>query len=377
MIAKRLQKIDRFLNFISIDLEFSRVNPTNVRSAMIKFKKSKKNPIFEYEEPDEYLAVMRSVRREISFGDSQIEKLLERKRKDLIRKIRFLNSIGTESFTKRSCQIYRPPNKRLIELAYSILKLPKSKKQKKIYRKEARAMIRFAFKMLGFRWRIRNSDIITSARVNPLKQTLELRKKERFSEKYVRRLIVHELGTHAVRAENARQQPLLIFLHGLPGYLETEEGLAAYAEHLTGVLDNSTLRNYAGRVIAIHYALEHDFRSTYNHLRKYFSDKMAWKLTLRAKRGLSDTSQPGAYTKDVIYLRGFLNVKRYIEKGGDLEELYIGKIGLKDIPLIRSISEIKKPEYLPFRLFANEMITREVPLPADRKEQLIKSTYGV
>ena len=233
-------------------------------------------------------------------------------------------------------------------------------------------MIRLAFKTLGFNWRLLNKDLITSARVNPLKQTLELRKKERFSEKYVRRLIVHEIGTHAVRAENGRLQPLLVFLHGLPGYLETEEGLAAYSEYLTGVLDNSTLRNYAGRVAAIHHALSHDFLSTYKHMKKFFRDKIAWKLTLRAKRGLKDTSLPGAYTKDVIYLRGFLAVKKYIQKGGDITKLYVGKIGLKDVPLLTKIPGIVKPKFLPFTLFVNESITHDVPLPETKQEEKIK-----
>ncbi|MFW5746595.1 MAG: tyrosine/phenylalanine carboxypeptidase domain-containing protein [Nanoarchaeota archaeon] len=372
MISKRLIKIDAFLNYISISLEFSRINPSNVRAEYRKFRKKIQNPAFRYEPADEYLDIMLGVLKEIKLGGNPVEKLLDRKRRDLLKKIRFLLSIGTEDMTRRSKILYSYPNDDLVKRAYRLLKLPKGPKQRRIKRQETKAMLRQAFKTLGFKWRLLNRDMVTSARVNPIKQTLELRKKERFSEKFVRRLIVHEIGVHALRAENGREQPLKTFLHGLANYLETEEGLAVYAEHLTGLLDNTTLRNYAGRVVAIHYALSHSFVATYKHMKRFFTEKTAWRLTLRAKRGLCDTSRPGAYTKDAIYLRGFFKVKNYIETGGDIENLFVGKVGLGDLPIIENIPEINPPRYLPFELFANEFITPGVRLPETLRERRIK-----
>ena len=376
MISPRLQKIDLFLDGISRNLEFSIINPKNLANIRAKFLKDKQNPNFNYDPADPDLDTMCAVLQQIQLGSGPVDTILDDKRRELIKKIQFLQSVGTEQFTKRSLALYKKPNKKLIEQAYKILKLPKVKKHKRIKRLEARSMIKFAFKQLGVKWRLLNKDMVTSARVNPLTRTLELRKKERFSKHYVRRLIVHEIGTHVVRAENAADQPLKVFLHGLANYLETEEGLAVYSEYLTGVLNHSILRNYAGRVVAVNYALTHDFKSTFNHMSRWFSPKMAWKLTLRAKRGTGDTSKPGAYTKDVLYLRGYYKIKSYVNKGKDLNELYYGKIGIGDIDVVKKIPGVVKPKCLPFDLFATDMITQDMPLPETKKEkEIIKEVH--
>ena len=136
---------------------------------------------------------------------------------------------------------------------------------------------------MGLKYRIHSTDMVTSARLDTVGRLLELKKRERFNLDYFKRLIVHEIGTHALRTENGLLQKLSIFKNGFPGYLGTEEGLAAYNEFRSGVMSNSILRNYAGRVIAVHTAEKSDFTTTYKELRKFFSTTMAWKLTLRAK----------------------------------------------------------------------------------------------
>jgi len=185
----------------------------------------------------------------------------------------------------------------------------------------------------------------TSARMDATHRLLELKKRERFSIDYVKRLAVHELGTHALRTENGLLQLLKLFKNGFAKYLETEEGLAAYNEYRSGLMTTSILRNYAGRVIAVNKALKSDFAGTYRHLRKFFSKKMSWKLAVRAKRGLKDTSKPGAYTKDCVYLKGFIEVLKFVKKN-DVDALYIGKIGIKDLTLLKEVEGVHKPKYL-------------------------------
>ena len=50
-------------------------------------------------------------------------------------------------------------------------------------------------------------------------------------------LLHHEVGTHVVTYQNGARQPLKMLTVGLPGYDETQEGLAVLAEYLTGGLD--------------------------------------------------------------------------------------------------------------------------------------------
>jgi len=133
-------------------------------------------------------------------------------------------------------------------------------------------------------------------------KTLQVKKGETFTQKDIKRLIVHEIGVHTTRYVNGERQSYKLFVYGTAGYDETEEGLAVWNEELNQVLSRNALRNYAGRVLAIHWALQYSFSETYQKLCKYFGEQEAYHLTLRVKRGLKDTSQPGAYTKDSIYL---------------------------------------------------------------------------
>jgi len=126
-----------------------------------------------------------------------------------------------------------------------------------------------------------------------------------------------------------------MFEFGFPWYLDTEEGFAAYNEFKCGLLSPKILRNYAGRVIANHLSLSNSFSRVYNHLLEYFTRQDAWNLTLRSKRGLTNTALPGAFTKDHLYLKGFLKVKEFADSGGDMKKLYVGKIGIEHVPLLR------------------------------------------
>ena len=64
-------------------------------------------------------------------------------------------------------------------------------------------------------------------------------------------LLHHEVGTHVVTYQNGARQPLTLLTIGLPGYDETQEGLAVLAEYLTGGLDPRRLRVLAARVVAV------------------------------------------------------------------------------------------------------------------------------
>ena len=72
----------------------------------------------------------------------------------------------------------------------------------------------------------------------------------------VEALLHHEVGTHVVTYRNGARQPLTLLTVGLPGYDETQEGLAVLAEYLVGGLDPRRLRVLAARVVAIDRMLD-------------------------------------------------------------------------------------------------------------------------
>ncbi|MFH0837758.1 MAG: tyrosine/phenylalanine carboxypeptidase domain-containing protein, partial [Patescibacteria group bacterium] len=75
--------------------------------------------------------------------------------------------------------------------------------------------------------------------------------------------------------------------------------------------------------------------------------RSAWRVALKAKRGLGDTGKPGAFTKDFVYYKGYKMVKDFAAKGGDLRDLYYGKINLSDLEIVKKVKGLKSPIYLP------------------------------
>ena len=64
-----------------------------------------------------------------------------------------------------------------------------------------------------------------------------------------------------------------------------------------------------------------------------FSKRQAYQLTMRAKRGITDTSKPGSFTKDHIYLKGMELVRQI----PDLRPLFKGRVGVEDLFNLREL----------------------------------------
>ncbi|PIZ72567.1 hypothetical protein COY07_03055, partial [Candidatus Peregrinibacteria bacterium CG_4_10_14_0_2_um_filter_43_11] len=104
----------------------------------------------------------------------------------------------------------------------------------------------------------------------------------------------------------------------------------------------------ASSVIGICKAMGGSFSAIYSEVMKYgFDAERAWKVALKAKRGLADTGKPGAFTKDFVYFKGYRMILNFLKHGGQLCDLYYGKINLEDLPLIKKITGLKKPFWLP------------------------------
>ena len=146
-------------------------------------------------------------------------------------------------------------------------------------------------------------------------------------------LLHHEVGTHVVTYQNGARQPLKLLTIGLPGYDETQEGLAVLAEYLTGGLDPRRLRVLAARVVAIAEMLDGaDFLEIFESLRTDYRipTRTAWSIGIRVVVG-------GGSVKDAIYLRGISRLLEAIAEGISLDVLFVGKLALDHIPLIQDL----------------------------------------
>lgn len=155
-------------------------------------------------------------------------------------------------------------------------------------------------------------------------------------------VLAHELGTHLVRTSNEALQPWgsakARKQFKLAPFLDTEEGLAtlmALATHPPGC---RLLFTAALRYLAATLAERMSFVELYSELSSYVRDAdRCFFETVRAKRGLFDTSAPGGCPKDQCYLRGAFDLLRNRAKI-DWPLMFMGKLALRDIPRMKKFS---------------------------------------
>jgi uncharacterized protein (TIGR02421 family) len=147
-------------------------------------------------------------------------------------------------------------------------------------------------------------------------------------------LLHHEIGVHVLTYVNGSVQPIRMLSLGLDGYEETQEALGVLAEYLGGGLRPKRLRAFALRVMAAQsVSLSESFSETYELLLSLGAGKnRAFNTTMRAHRS-------GGMTKDALYLGGITRLLTFIQEGGDLDSLLVGKISLADGPLINDLLE--------------------------------------
>lgn len=144
-------------------------------------------------------------------------------------------------------------------------------------------------------------------------------------------LIRHELETHLLRKINHRRQGWTLPFTQEKDLRRTEEGLAGLHTHLFRK-DKVFTRSYL-TYIAAYTAQQGTFVDVFNQLKKHnVSNQSAWRIAVRTKRGLRDTSQPGGLTKDISYLEGAVLVWEWLQNPDHKpQDLYLGRLGLEQI----------------------------------------------
>ncbi|MBX3248507.1 MAG: DUF1704 domain-containing protein [Myxococcales bacterium] len=179
-----------------------------------------------------------------------------------------------------------------------------------------------------------------------------------FTPNDILQLSEHEIGVHSLTSRNGRAQPIVTALGlGAPRTTATQEGLATFAELVTGSIDLSRLRRLAYRVRAIHHAEEGaSFLEVFEWLLSIGEpDHEAVRTTMRIFRG-GDVRGRHVFTKDVVYLRGLFAVHTFLRKAiadhrPDLiRRLFAGRLTLGDcLELEEAFDDgtISPPKYIP------------------------------
>ncbi len=172
------------------------------------------------------------------------------------------------------------------------------------------------------------------SRTSVYKNVLQIQTPLSYRENGLESVLDHEIGTHVFRRMNEEKQPW--HKHktrwGFSNYLRTEEGLAVINSQLS--LPDKHLFYPAVNYYAACQAEKLSFSDLFADLKKYISNKQKrFTICMKVKRGLSDTSVPGAYTKNQVYLAGTIAVAQWlINNDYAVEKLYVGKIDLADLP---------------------------------------------
>jgi uncharacterized protein (TIGR02421 family) len=221
-------------------------------------------------------------------------------------------------------------------------------------------------------------NLIAKAAAGPTR--IRLRSATCFSEYDKHQLLEHEAFVHSLTALNGREQPNLGSLAlSSPRITATQEGLATFAELMSGSIDIGRMKRISLRILAIDRALGGaDFIEVF----RFFLDAGQTEVdsftsAMRVFRGAPLTGGC-AFTKDAVYLHGLLSVHtffRWALKHQRLQlcrNLFAGKMALHDVialdPFFAS-GWIAAPLYLPpwmqhvnglagtlaFSLFANRI----------------------
>ena len=346
LTTDRALEIDRALTEIERELWFLlNLTPVNTAEAWLDFEKSafatvptlRSRPI----EFDPDLVRRRLYDLELEkIEDGSLSALFREKRDEIGRMITLLEDRDTSRFVYESLQLFGEVGDALVEEARELLRTidtdpPSDRRVGADAFAEAaqRELDRYRDKYEGFaaELEVRSdiSDLMVSHGRFLIPSNIAVR------ERRVEPLIQHEIGTHVVTFENGRVQPLQLLTVGLPGYDETQEGLAVLAEFVTGGLDPQRLRLLAARVVAVDRMLEGaEFLDVFEELHDQhsFHPRVAWGITTRVMRS-------GGLTKDVIYLRGISRVLEFASERKSIEPLFLGKLSLDHVPLVEDLKD--------------------------------------
>lgn len=372
-IAKEVLEIDRQLADVgrSFDL-LLQATPINAESAWREFARARfdKAPRFYYRP----LAIDPTLlKRQLylipveRIDDPTLSYLFRQKQEELDRQITLLSDVDTPRFLPESLQIYGGVSNSLLAQARELLdRIPvRGREESSNTQLTATEFAKRAQQELGY-YQQQCADFAGTVAVREdmyagmmvSRNQLLIGGKTRIPKRRVDALLQHEIGTHLVTRYNGHVQPFQQLEVGLAGYDGMQEGLAVLAEYLVGGLSRNRMRVLAARVVAAHHMLDGaTFIETFRTLnRNYvFTQRSAYTVTMRVYRG-------GGLTKDAVYLRGLIQILKYLCDGGELEPLFVGKIASTHLPLLAELSlrQILKPPALRPRYLENPKALKKI-----------------
>lgn len=347
--------------------------PLTIKEEFFKHNASRL-PTVEYKRFNGEAQLKELSRLENNIGDTPVDVWFLRIINILKNTAKLLESIGTPDFYRYSCELYGKPKDTLkderstsLQLAeqyletlkpISLMNLGKPPETCFLASTLADEMGIATTKMFGEE--APEILIVDELSANALasSERVRIRRSACFSDNDIKQLIEHEIHIHVatiLNGKSAGNLSLLSLAH--PGATKTQEGLAVFAELITGTLDLDRLRRLADRVIAIQHSIDGaDFMDVYRYfLERTDQPDQSFENARRVFRGGVLTG--GApFTKDIVYLDGLLRVHNFMRaavsvgRADSIQLLFAGRLDLDDLPILsylRSLGLCNKPRFLP------------------------------
>ncbi len=362
-------KIDKQLTEIESSYQFLLlVAPVNIQQLRQRFFDSNFEEVLDYHyrllpvDPDLLKRKLYDLRID-EIDDPALSYLFNEKRIELDRQISLMNERGTRNFYYNSTPLYQEVDNKLRTIAEEILnEVPEVvETEDLIDAKEFSALARQEFEYFHAQDENFKSKVHIRNDINILMVSngeLFIPSDYQVTRTGAKGLIQHEIGTHVLTNYNGKQQPFTQMSVGFADYDPLQEGLAVLSEYLIGGLTANRLRILAGRVIAGAKLQDGgDFKSIFQTLySEYgFSKDPAFNITSRILQG-------GGFLKDIIYLKGFVQLIDHLKNGGELEPFFMGKFALNQLNVIKELRdrEILKPAKLKPRYLESELYNSKI-----------------
>src|SRR3972149_6612467 len=157
---------------------------------------------------------------------------------------------------------------------------------------------------------------------------------------YKREFSQEELSRHGFPADGYQQLAQRIidatFQQFTPHELQAQRGRLLTQDKVTAAIQ---------QFLQAH-RLETRFPIVWQFLLQYYAEdqETAFTIAVKKKRGLTDTSHPGGFTKDLVYFEGFVDITRFmIANHFPIKELYFGKLSWRDVDRAKELNPEFKP----------------------------------
>jgi len=296
-------------------------------------------------------------------GDNVIFAWLRRLSETLDRTAALIDSRNTADFFSHSVKLFGEPHQfmldkktRVIDLAYHLddaldgldfSRLVNDREPERLTATQFAKLLRPRLRLFFGEARpsVKISSELSANAVAGAKR-IRVRRDANFTRRDVDQLLQHEAFIHTATALNGRAQsdfPILGRAHA--GTTQIQEGLAVFAEMISGAMDPDRFQRLSDRVIAIQKSIDGaDFKDVFNFYMERLDDPdQAFENTRRIFRG-GVMSGGAPFTKDGVYLNGLLRVHNFIRtivklgRADLIRTLFVGKMDIEDVPALAQLA---------------------------------------